>query len=361
MRLLILAVVAVFMVGCGGSGGSDGDTTNPPPPGADQNPDDDCGSNCGTNNTGRLTLFLEFPQEQPSFFPDHRIITVNVVTPDGEEHSQVWNEVDEVVVFPDIATGDYAVTVLIEVDGETVAQGYAEGTINIFGAGMHVEVIIHSQTPGALPPGSGTFSIRGVGRTPYKINEFTGILDALPSFPPGHNFSAASVDHDGYVIAVSGEWVGKIDLLQGIAAKLFDAPEKMTTIAVAPDGTLVTTTQDEEFGMVSVYRFTPEGAVLSKMPVEEIRVNGLAYDADDRLIAVSLMGTWVLDPETGLVENLHLGNPGGLNDIDINESNELRMIESGGTLLVYDLDTGELINETVLQHSYFSFSPLVHR
>lgn len=212
-----------------------------------------------------------------------------------------------------------------------------------------------------LPIGSGTLSTRFVLGGTYAINETTGTV-TLQENSLDRNYRAADIDPNGYVIAISlvDTSVNKIDLIAGTAETLFSAPEILAAIAVAPDGTIVGVSQEEEFGKKFIYRFSASGEQLSKTVSDDFNPAGIDFDKDGALYGVDLMGTWVIDPVTGQSTSKYLLSPSGQNDIDIDADGNLRII-SFGNLLIYSISTGAKLSETTLQHDYFSFSPLVRR
>lgn len=212
-----------------------------------------------------------------------------------------------------------------------------------------------------LPSGSGTLATRFVVGGTYSINETTGILISQTN-SLAKNYRAADIDPDGYVIATGANdtSIDKIDLISGAAQTLFNAPEKLSAIAVAPDNTIVGISSDEEFGKKSIYRFSKTGTLLSKVASDDVNPAGIDFDKDGYLYGIDLFGTWLIDPVGGKSTSKFAVTPSGQNDIDIDAQGMLRVISSN-TLLIFDLINGQKVSEITLQHDYFAFSPIVHQ
>jgi WD40 repeat protein len=212
-----------------------------------------------------------------------------------------------------------------------------------------------------LAQGAGTFSTQFVIGGTYKIDEDTGFISKLENTFDGY-YIAADIDSNGYVIAASASNnnVDMIDLLAGTAKTLFEAPEQLSAVAVASDGTIVAVSLNTEFSKKYIYRFTNSGEQLSKILSEDVNPNGIDFDSNGNLYGVNIFSTWKINPLTGKSTSVHLIGPKGQSDIDITSEGKLRIINSG-KLEVYDLATGTQEKSLVLQHDYFAFSPLVHR
>lgn len=213
-----------------------------------------------------------------------------------------------------------------------------------------------------LPLGAGTFSTRFVLGGTYQINETTGVI-SLQEKMLNDSYFAADTDLNGMVIAVSttGKNVDEIDLMKGTARTLFNAPEELSALAVGPDGIIVGISKNSEFKKHQIYRFDNNGNVLSKVAINEYSAQGIDFDNKGILYAVSITELKKLDPISGLSEVIFPNSQiAGMGDIDIDESNNLRVINAGN-LEIYNLNTGFIVKSVVLQQNYFSFSPLVHR
>lgn len=212
-----------------------------------------------------------------------------------------------------------------------------------------------------LAAGSGTFSTQFVIGGTYKINETDGAIEKL-SNPLEDYYFAADTDSQGYVIACSTTLpqIDRVDFESGKSEKLFSTPEILSAIAVAPDGVIVGVSKDSEFSKKRIYRFSASGELLSSTPSEHVNPNGIDFDQSGTMYGIDLTGTWKINPVTGTATMVHLFSPSGQSDIDISPENEIRTINFG-KLDIYSLTTGQSIKSVVLQHDYFSFSPLVRR
>lgn len=211
-----------------------------------------------------------------------------------------------------------------------------------------------------LALGAGTFSTRFVLGGTYLINETTGAL-TLQANTLENNYRAADIDPAGMVIAVAstGTNVDEIDFVKGTARTLFNAPEELSAIAIAPDGVIVCVSKNSEFKKQQIYRFSSTGAVLSKVAIDEYSAHGIDFDKNGVLYAINLSGLYQLNPTTGAFQFIAFA-PAQQGDIDIDSDGILRLIDFS-ELKRFSVSNGTLLGKTVLQFDYFAFSPLVHR
>lgn len=228
-----------------------------------------------------------------------------------------------------------------------------------------------------LPIGAGTFAYGGsyANAVPSRINRLDESTGLLYPQPIGCSLGeAADLTPDGIVVSV-GWYLNQVDVLTGVCKQLFKFPDFMSGIAVAPDGTIVTTAMLIEtktsFGVTtyarSLYRFSPNGELLGKVAVildnYESFNGALDFAPDGKLYYVTYEGrVYEINPITGVRVFKALLDPavGVINDIDIDSNGTLRTI-SGAVLKLYSTVTWKLISSRLLEQDYFTISPVIHR
>ena len=223
-----------------------------------------------------------------------------------------------------------------------------------------ITTVVSVITP--LPIGAGTFAYGGsraigVPSRFYKLDETSGLLNPQPiGCGVGE---AADLTPDGIVVSVDFE-VKQVDILTGICKTLFKLPAFMGGVAVARDGTIVTTgfliESTTSFNVTTytraLYRFSPNGEQLGKVAVildnYESFNGAIDFAPDGKLYYVTGGQVYEIDPVTGVrtFKALLAGAPGG--DIDIDGNGTLRII-SVGFLKLYSTVTWTLISSRLLE------------
>ena len=225
-----------------------------------------------------------------------------------------------------------------------------------------------------LPIGSGTFAYGGsravgVPSRFYKLDETSGLLN--PQAIGCSVGEAADLTPDGIVVSADFE-VKQVDILTGVCKTLFRLPAFMGGVAVAKDGTIVTTgflvESTTSFNVTTytraLYRFSPTGEQLGKVAVvleNYENFNGaINFAPDGTLYYVSGGRVYEINPVTGArtFKAVLAGGIGG--DIDIDGNGTLRIV-SGGFLKLYSTVTWALISSRLLEQDYFAISPVIHR
>lgn len=136
------------------------------------------------------------------------------------------------------------------------------------------------------------------------VDKNSGVFTPQASIQCG-GIAGASVGPDGVAIgSLSDGRIVQFDPVSGQCKNVFTAPEWLTVIAVAPDGTIVGQSQEKSFGAHQLYRFTPTGTLISKVPVASgENFWGMAFGPDGKLYGSGILGgfsTWAeINPATG--------------------------------------------------------------
>ena len=208
-----------------------------------------------------------------------------------------------------------------------------------------------------VPVGSGILAASIYDDFFYKIDAITGVMTKLPF--ACYNMRGGDIAPDGRVIVNTGnKTVSLVDPIGGKCRTLFDVPEQMWGLAVAPDGTIITISMYTTFGQYQVYRYRRDGTLLSKAAIQGSLEGGAAIDfAPDGSLCSN---NFKLDPITGSVTASSVKCAGGGIEMDIDALGYMRSISSD-YLSVYDTYTGQLVRKTLLQFQFRGQGPIIYR
>jgi hypothetical protein len=259
--------------------------------------------------------------------------------------------------------GSYSVTVGTQPVGQICSVTNGTGT-NVSGNINNVSVACNLSTPQVS---SGNLYVSEFPLGPFDlVNKQTGVLTAQSATSCGA-ISSSALGPDGRAIGTKSDGTFyRFDPVGGSCQYLFTAPEWLSQIAIASDGSIVGMSQATTFGARQIYRFSSSGTVLSKVALTgPTSMGGFAYAPDgniygDAINGINNVGWYFLNPLTGQLSLVASGNQLGLSQICI-DSAGIAYGVSFGTLYKYTASTGVLIDKTVLQNSLSGLAAIVCR